>query len=279
MRNIKDREKTENLGVVEAVLFANGEPVSLSRIAEAAELSKIETAEILSLLERRYNVAGSGLQILRLEDSFQITTRPECAAAVKRSVESKRNAPLSPAALECLALIAYNQPVTKSFVSEIRGTDSGSVVNTLVERELAEECGRLDLPGRPAAYRTTENFLRCFGLSGLSELPPPPDSSGQMKLAVPGAGGVFTEEFAEEFAEDVSDADSESAEPDNYEQSEKITGQSDVSAPPESESAEPDNYEQSEEVPDEFSEELPDTDSESAEPESAEPAEETAKIE
>ena len=89
---------------------------------------------------------------------------------------SRKNVPLSGAAMEVLAIIAYNQPVTKSFVEQVRGVESGQIVNNLVEKALVEEAGRLDVPGRPITYRTTPNFLRCFGISSLAELPPLPGS-------------------------------------------------------------------------------------------------------
>ena len=97
-------------------------------------------------------------------------------------MENKRQARLSPAALEVLAVVAYNQPVTKAFVEQVRGTDSSGVINTLVERELLYEAGRLELPGRPITYKTTDNFLRCFKLESLAQLPSLPDEDGQLNL-------------------------------------------------------------------------------------------------
>ena len=104
---------------------------------------------------------------------------------IKNALENKRQARLTPAALEVLAIVAYNQPVTKAFVEQVRGTDSSSVVNSLVERELLCEAGRLELPGRPMTYRTTENFLRCFDMASLEELPRMPTEDGQMRLDDP----------------------------------------------------------------------------------------------
>ena len=102
-------------------------------------------------------------------------------------MENKRQARLSPAALEVLAVVAYNQPVTKAFVEQVRGTDSSGVINTLVERELLYEAGRLELPGRPITYKTTDNFLRCFKLESLAQLPSLPDEDGQLNLNELGA--------------------------------------------------------------------------------------------
>ena len=107
--------------------------------------------------------------------------------------------------MECLAIIAYNQPVTKGFVEQIRGIDSSSVVNTLFDRGLVEEAGRLELPGRPIAYRTTDTFLRCFGIGSLGELPPLPTEEGQMNLEEMDQQGF--DSFAEQLAEQVGDID------------------------------------------------------------------------
>lgn len=170
----------EALAVIEAVLFAHGDPITLDKLAEATEIDAEELPKLIDQLERGYNVRESGLQILRLNDGYQLATRQEYGEAVKKALETKRQAPLSQAAMESLSIIAYNQPVTKAFVEQVRGIDSGSVVNTLVERGLLEEAERLELPGRPIAYRTTDTFLRCFGLSSLAELPPIPNQEGQL---------------------------------------------------------------------------------------------------
>lgn len=170
----------EALAVTEAVLFAHGDPISLEKLSEATEIEPDELVKLIDQLERSYNVRESGLQILRLNGGYQLATRQEYGGAVKKALETKRQAPLSQAAMESLAIIAYNQPVTKAFVEQVRGIDSGSVVNTLVERGLLEEAERLELPGRPIAYRTTDSFLRCFGLSSLAELPPIPNQEGQL---------------------------------------------------------------------------------------------------
>ncbi len=172
----------ESLCIIEAILFASGEPVTLDRLSEASGIEKETVAKLVDKLERRYNVSESAIRVIRLENAYQLATREEYAPYIKKAMENKRQAKLSPAALEVLAVIAYNQPVTKAFVEQVRGTDSSGVINTLVERELLCEAGRLDLPGRPLTYKTTDNFLRCFKLSGLSQLPPLPDPDGQIDL-------------------------------------------------------------------------------------------------
>lgn len=170
----------ESIAVVEAILFASGDPITLAKISEASGIDEETAVKLIDQLERRYNVQESGLRILRLGDGFQLATRQEYGDYVKKALETKRQAPLSQAAMETLSIVAYNQPVTKAFVEQVRGIDSSSVVNTLVERGLLEEAGRLELPGRPVAYRTTDNFLRCFGISSLDELPPIPNQEGQL---------------------------------------------------------------------------------------------------
>ncbi len=162
----------EKIGAVEAILFASGEPVEEKRISEAAVLDKGSIAGIVKTLNNRYDDNGSALKIVRLGTSYQMCTREEYAEYIRSAIEYKKQTPLSNAAMEALTVIAYNQPVTKGFVENVRGIDSSSVINSLVEKGLLEESGRLDVPGRPVAYKTTENFLRCFGLSSLDDLPP-----------------------------------------------------------------------------------------------------------
>lgn len=175
-------EIVEGMAIVEAILFAYADPITIDKLSEASGIDADTTAKILAQLERRYSVIGSGLKIIRLGNAFQLSTQEELSSYVKAALDTHRQTPLSQAALECLAVIAYNQPVTKGFVEQIRGIDSSGVVNTLVEKGLIEEAGRLELPGRPIAYRTTDTFLRCFGLKNLEDLPPLPVQEGQMSL-------------------------------------------------------------------------------------------------
>ena len=144
------------IGMLEAMLFANAEPVETDRLADAM---RADPAEVLTLL----HFDG---------DRWQMATRPYYGEVVKRILDTRRNAPLSPAALEVLAIIAYNQPVSRSFIEQVRGVDSSSTVSKLMERGLIEEAGRLDLPGKPVAFRVTDTFLRVFGLGSLADLPP-----------------------------------------------------------------------------------------------------------
>lgn len=154
-----------------AVLFASGEPIGASRMAQVFECDEAAIHSMMRRVMDYFEEEESPLQVLRLEDQYQMATREAYQDAVKQALEMKRNQPLSQAAMEVLAIIAYNQPVTKAFIEQIRGVDSSSTVNTLAEKGLVEEKGRLELPGRPVSYGTTAHFLYSFGLSSLSELP------------------------------------------------------------------------------------------------------------
>ncbi len=173
----------ENLAAhIEAVLFSSGDPLTAEKICAAVAVTRKDLAEAADYLEQKYAAADSGIELLRLEDAFQLAVKKEFAADVKAVLEIKKGASLSPAAMEVLTIAAYNQPVTKAFVEHVRGVDSSGVVNSLVEKDLLCETGRLNLPGRPVAYKTTENFLRAFGLSSIGELPPLPDKREQITI-------------------------------------------------------------------------------------------------
>lgn len=175
-------EMHEALSAVEAILFASGEPVERSRIASVLGLSEPQITELMQTLKKQYEERNAGILLIQMEDSYQLCTRPEHAEPIRQVLDQRRNTPLSSAAMEVLAIIAYNQPVTKSFVEQVRGVDSSQTVNLLAEKGLIEEAGRLDLPGRPIAYRTAVGFLRSFGLESLKDLPPLPDDSDQLTL-------------------------------------------------------------------------------------------------
>lgn len=164
---------------LEAVLFSSGDPLPADKICSALLIAKNDLAEAVSYLERKYSASDSGIELLRLEGAYQLAVKKQFAPDVKAVLEIKKGASLSPAAMEVLTIAAYNQPVTKAFVEHVRGVDSSSVVNSLVEKDLLCEMGRLDLPGRPVAYKTTDNFLRAFGIGSLDELPPLPEQKEQ----------------------------------------------------------------------------------------------------
>lgn len=185
----------QRIGALEAMLFAHAEPVEMERLADALRLSAVETEELLERLQKRYDERESGFALLRFgPDRWQMTTRPYYGEVVKRILDTRRNAPLSPAALEVLAVIAYNQPVSRSFIEQVRGVDSSSTVTKLLEKGLIEEAGRLDLPGKPVAFQVTDTFLRVFGLGSLQDLPPLHDENA--------AGAI--EEPAQEEAPDAT---------------------------------------------------------------------------
>lgn len=159
---------------IEAILFASGDPVPVSRLAQALELDEETTARIAADWAQDVNTRAGGVTALKLEDSWQLCSSKAYAGYVRKAMDLRRNTPLSQAAMEVLSIIAYNQPVTRPFVEQVRGVDCSAVMQGLQQKGLIEERGRMDLPGRPLLYGTTENFLRCFGLSSLDQLPPLP---------------------------------------------------------------------------------------------------------
>ncbi len=166
---------------VEAILFAAGEPLEIERIAEALEIEKKIVESILLELKKNLDDNNSGICLVKMDDLYQLCTRQEYAHQVRAVLEIKKNAPLSNAAFEVLAVIAYNQPVTKAFIEQVRGVDCSGVIQTLVLKGLVEERGRLELPGRPLIYGTTPEFLKCFCVNNLSELPELPDHEDMPK--------------------------------------------------------------------------------------------------
>ena len=159
---------------IEAILFASGEPVPVSRLALALELDEETTRRIAEDWAQDVNTREGGMTALRLDDQYQLCSSKAYAGYVRKAMDIRRNTPLSQAAMEVLAIIAYNQPVTRPFVEQVRGVDCSAVVQGLQQKGLIEEKGRMDLPGRPLLYGTTSNFLRCFGISSLDQLPPLP---------------------------------------------------------------------------------------------------------
>lgn len=172
----------EGIAVIEAILFAHGEPIEAEKLCAAAGIEEDTLTKLIQLLGDRYESEASALTVMKLGKSYQLAVKAEFIDYVRAALETKKNTPLSPAAMEVLTIIAYNQPVTKGFVEHIRGIDSSSVVNSLVEKNLLEEAGRLDVPGKPIAYKTTPAFLRCFQLTSIDDLPPLPNSEGQVSF-------------------------------------------------------------------------------------------------
>lgn len=162
----------EMISAVEACLFASGEPVSLNKLAQAVESDTKTVVGALKMLADRLADMESAIELIQLDDSYQLCTKKQYAPYVKNLLEIKRNTPLSQSALETLAIVAYNQPVTKSLVDQIRGVDSYYSISSLCEKGLIEESDRLNIPGRPMTYVTTPHFLRCFSMNSLDELTP-----------------------------------------------------------------------------------------------------------
>ncbi len=156
---------------VEALLFASGEPASVDALASVLQLTHDEMSEIMTHMIQTYNEQNRGIMLLKLGNNYQLATRKEYSEQIKQLLDTRRAAPLSNAALEVLAIIAYNEPVTRGYISQVRGVDCGEIVEKLSEKGLICECGKLDAPGRPRLFKTTPDFLRVFGLTSLDELP------------------------------------------------------------------------------------------------------------
>ena len=168
-----DRQKLKQ--TIEAIIFACGTPVEGERIAIALDIPVDEVNGLCGELMEEYKASQRGIRIVRLNKSYQMCTPEEFAGPIRTVMDLRRNSPLSQAAAEVLAVVAYNQPVTKAFVEQVRGVDCSGVIAGLISRQLIEEKGRLELPGKPLIYGTTEHFLRCFNISSLEELPPLPE--------------------------------------------------------------------------------------------------------
>lgn len=187
--SVETREMKEIEAAVEGILFASGEPVHIDRICLAAKLDRPTAELVLQKLMDYYSFERRGMRLLRLEDSWQLCSAPEYADVIRRAFEIRKPAKLSQPALEVLTIIAYYQPTTRAYVDQIRGVDSSYTVGLLLDRHLIEECGRLQVPGRPRLYRTTKAFLRAFHLNSLEDLPEMPgmEADGQLRLAEDGS--------------------------------------------------------------------------------------------
>jgi len=156
---------------IEAILFGVGDAVSLEEISNSVEVDIDTTRKIINILADKYNMEKRGVRIIELDGSYQMCSREDYYDYIRKVTEPKRKQALSSAALETLSIIAYNGSITKSKIEQIRGVDCSGSIARLVERGLIDEAGRLDAPGRPILYETTTEFLRCFGLKSLNELP------------------------------------------------------------------------------------------------------------
>ena len=167
IREIKNIE-----GAIEAILYAAGYPIKYQKLSEVIGLSVSDIKTIVEHMAQSYNENDiRGINLLIFEDSCQFCTKTEYAPYIREALGIRRGGNLSASSLEVLAVVAYNQPVTRTYIDTVRGVDSSYAVNSLIDKGLIESCGRLDAPGRPVLYATSEKFLRVFGINSLSELP------------------------------------------------------------------------------------------------------------
>ena len=160
-------------GAIEAILYAAGYPIKYSKLAEVLGLDEHNVRTLVEHMAKTYNSDKSkrGISLLTFEETCQFCTKEQYAPYIREALGIRRGGNLSASSMEVLAIVAYNQPITRTFVDQVRGVDSSYAMNSLIDKGLIEACGRLDAPGRPMLYATTEKFLRVFGLLSLSELP------------------------------------------------------------------------------------------------------------
>ena len=164
-------EQKRQQAIIEAMLFANGKEVSSKNLMSALEINSEELENVIALLKQKYDSEGSGIELIKINDSYQLITKKEYYEYVYPLLDNRIKPSLSNAALETLSIIAYNPKITRSQIENIRGVNSDGTVYKLLEFELIESAGKLDAPGRPTMYQVTDNFLKMFGISNLDELP------------------------------------------------------------------------------------------------------------
>ena len=195
IKDIEIKEIKNPPAVIEAILFAAGYPMKYEKLSDTLGLTVSEVKRHVSELAEKYNNDDHGIMILMFPETCQFCTKEEHLPLIKEALGIKRGGNLSNSSMEVLAIVAYNQPVTRSFVDLVRGVDSNYAMNSLIDKALIEACGRLDAPGRPMLYGTTDKFLRVFGISSINELPEIEilrASEEQMEIMAP------NEEFIEE---------------------------------------------------------------------------------
>ena len=200
--------REEYKSAIEAILFASGTSVPVSRLSQTLQITEKVIKELSAEIMKEYDESDHGITVIKLDDSYQMVSKKKFAPQIRTAMDLRRNVPLSQAAMEVLAVVAYNQPVTKSFIEQVRGVDCSGVIGSLTTKDLIEEKGRLELPGRPLLYGTTENFLRCFSISSLDELPPLPqkqENPDEHALDDDGQLSFFDEENAENNENETDD--------------------------------------------------------------------------
>ncbi len=192
---IRSEGDAETAAAIEAILFAAGHPIKYDKLSDVLGISVYDVHRILRTVEPKYNAEDSerGLLLLLLDETCQLCTKERFAPLIKEALGIRRGGNLSASSLEVLAIIAYNQPCTRSYVDMVRGVDSGYAVSSLCDKGLIEQRGRLDVPGRPILYGTTDDFLRVFGISSVDELPPV--SSADAKDTEPMQETISTDEL------------------------------------------------------------------------------------
>ena len=176
---------------IEGILFASGEPLPIDRICLALDLDRPTAEQVLQKLGDYYAFERRGIRLVRMENCYQLCSAPDYADIIRKAFEIRKPAKLSQPALEVLTIIAYYQPTTRAYVDQIRGVDSAYTIGLLLDRKLIEECGRLQVPGRPRLYRTTKQFLRAFHLTSLDDLPELPDLGGEGQMRIGEDGQIM----------------------------------------------------------------------------------------
>lgn len=183
--------------IIEGILFAAGDAVTIERLQTVLEEDRDTILQCLTALSNEYDFAGRGLMLARMDNKVQLCSRPAYALYIRKATENRRPPSLSSAALEVLSIIAYRQPTTRAFIEQLRGVDSSNTVTMLADKGLVEECGKLDVPGRPTLFRTTTAFLRTFSIAALDELPLLPELAGtqdeQLSMDMEQAHGASAE--------------------------------------------------------------------------------------
>lgn len=193
----------ETPAALEAILFACGGPVAFDRLCEILGVNSEGLREAAAILKNKYaDDRENGIQLITVESAYQLCTKAYVAEYVKKALELRKAPPLSKASLEVLAIIAYNQPVTRSFIEMVRGVDSSAIVASLVDKGLVAERGTLDAPGRPVLFGTTDAFLRCFGLESIDDLP-----KTELQMAGEQVAIDFTAEDGESTNEQITERD------------------------------------------------------------------------
>lgn len=194
-------EHSELQRAIEAILFAAGEPVEVSRLAMALECDEKDIIAAAEALMDELSFNRRGMRVLHLENAYQMVSSGEMADYITKALETRKPPKLSSSQLEALTIVAYYQPATKAMVEQIRGVDSSYSIGALLNKKLIEDAGRLNVPGRPILYRTTPDFLRTFGLSSLEELPP----IDKVSLGEPFADEMVQQEILEPADESVKE--------------------------------------------------------------------------